>query len=68
MYLNCVNFIFLYVKIYIEYYGIVDNNYIYLCLFLYLYMFIFIFIYFLNDIDLEYNNKVFFLNVYFMKC
>lgn len=48
MYLNCVNFIFLYVKIYIEYYGIVDNNYIYLCLFLYLYMFIFMFIYFLK--------------------
>lgn len=40
MYLNCVNFTLLHAKIYIEYYGIVDNNHIYPCLFLHSHMFI----------------------------
>lgn len=38
-------------KIYIEYYGIVDNNHIYPCLFLQSHIL-------KNDIDSEYNNKV----------
>lgn len=40
MYLNCVNFTLLHAKIYIEYYGIGDNNHIYSCLFLHSHMFI----------------------------